>query len=111
LEQLYDWWRTYGHDRYLKLFKMATDYLAIPSTSCNCEHAFSSAWGTITDNQNRLSSSTMKALQLQKNWVRRGVVKSGIIELAKRVESLTKTSDFGSSDSALNSSQNITPSQ
>jgi hypothetical protein len=87
---------------------MATDYLAIPSTSCSCERAFSSARRTITDDQNRLSSSTIEALQLQKNWVRRGVVKSGITELAKRVERITKTSNFGSSDSALNSSPNVT---
>jgi hypothetical protein len=90
---------------------MATNYLAIPSTSCDCKHAFSSARRTITDDQNRLSGSTIEALQLQKNWVRRGAVKSGITELAKWVESLTKTSNFGSSNLALNSSQNITLSQ
>jgi hypothetical protein len=90
---------------------MATDYLTILSTSCDCERAFNSTQHTITDDQNRLSGSTIETLQLQKNWVRRGIVKSGITELAKQVESLTKTSNFGLSNSALNSSQNITPSQ
>jgi hypothetical protein len=78
---------------------MTTNYLAIPCTSCDCERCFSSAQRTITNNQNRLSGSTIKALRLQNNWLRRGVVKSHITDLAKQVAGLTKTSTFGFSDS------------
>jgi hypothetical protein len=83
---------------------MATDYLAIPCASCDCERCFSSARRTITDDRNRLSGSTIEALQLQKNWLRRGVVKSHITDLAKQVAGLTKTSTFGLSDSDVISS-------
>jgi hypothetical protein len=80
--------------------------LDIPCTSCDCERAFRSAQRTITNNQNRLSGNTTKALQLQKNWLRRGTVKSYITDLAKQVQCLTKISIFRSSDSGLNSSFN-----
>jgi len=71
----------------------------------------SSARRTITDDRNGLSGSKIEALQLQKNWLRRGVVKSPIKDLAKHVENLTKTSNFGSIDSTLNSSFSSTDSQ
>jgi hypothetical protein len=104
LEEPYKWWRTYGRNRYPILFKMATDYLAIPCTSCDCERCFSSARRTITDDRNRLSGSTIEALRLQKNWLRRGVVNSHITGLAKQVAGLTKMSTFGLSDSDVISS-------
>jgi hypothetical protein len=113
LEEPFEWWRTYGQNQYPILFKTAADHLAIPSTSCNCERAFSSAQQTITDDQNRLSGNTIEALQLQKNWVRRGVVKSYINNLTKQVEILTKTSIFGLNnsvkDSSFSSSQRSVP--
>jgi hypothetical protein len=118
LEYPYKWWQRVGRAQYPILFKMATNYLAIPSTSCNAERAFSSARRTITDDRNGLSGSTIKALQLQKNWIWRDVVKSSNTRLAKQVVSLTKTSSFCALDSTLNgsfnasiSSQNVFPGQ
>jgi hypothetical protein len=67
LEEPYEWWQTYGRNQYPILFKMATDYLVILCTSCDGERCFSSARRTITDDRNRLSGSTIEALQLQKN--------------------------------------------
>jgi hypothetical protein len=80
---------------------VTTNYLAISCTSCNCEHCFSSARWTITDDQNRLSGSIIEALQLQKNWLRRSVVKSHVMDLAKQVAGLTKTTTFGLSGSDI----------
>jgi hypothetical protein len=117
LEYPYKWWQRVGRARYPILFKTATDYLAVPSTSCDAERAFSSARRTITNDRNGLSGSTIETL-LQKNWIRRDVVKSSNTRLAKQVVSLTKTSSFCLLDSTLNgsfnasiSSQNITLGQ
>lgn len=60
---------------------MARDYLTIPSTSCDCERAFSKARRTITSDRNALSSDTIEALQLQKNWLNRSVVPSELADL------------------------------
>jgi hypothetical protein len=117
LEDPWGWWQRVGRNRYPILFKMACDYLTIPCTSCDCERCFSSARRTITNDRNGLSGTTIEALQLQKNWLRRGVVKSSILDLSKYVTSLTKISDFESVNSAENcsfsstSSQSVTTSQ
>jgi hypothetical protein len=37
------WWLQVSRNRYPILFKIATDFLSIPPTSCDCERAFSSA--------------------------------------------------------------------
>jgi len=117
LQDPWGWWQRVGRNRYPILFKIACDYLTIPCTSCDCERCFSSARRTITDDRNGLSGTTIEALQLQKNWLRRGVVKSSILDLSKYVTSLTKISDFGSVDSTENcyfsstDSQSVTTSQ
>ena len=46
---------------------MALDYLSIPNTSYKCKKAFNTAGRTITQDRNKLSASTIEALQLQKN--------------------------------------------
>jgi hypothetical protein len=61
------WWLQYGRTRYPIVFKMACDYLSIPSTSCECERAFSKARRTITADRNALSGATIEAIQLQRN--------------------------------------------
>ena len=60
---------------------MARDYLTIPSTSCDCERALSRAHRTITSDRNALSCNTIEVLQLQKDWLNRGVVQSELADL------------------------------
>jgi hypothetical protein len=61
------WWLETGRHKYPTLFKVALDFLSIPSTSCDCERAFSGGRRTVTCNRNCLSGPTIAALQLQKN--------------------------------------------
>lgn len=63
------------------MFKIAYDYLSIPSTSCECERSFSKARCTITADRNRLSGATIESTQLLRNWLQRGVVKSSLNDL------------------------------
>jgi hypothetical protein len=84
------WWLTIGRNRYPILFKMATDYLSCPCTSCDCERAFSSARRTVTNDRNCLGGETIEATQLLKNWLRTGVVKSSLADLEKHVQKLDK---------------------
>lgn len=79
------WWQTVGHKRYPTLHQMALDYLSIPATSCECERAFSAAKRTISVDRNRLAPATIEAIQLQKHWLRAGVVNSELISLSKRL--------------------------
>lgn len=96
LDDPWAWWLQNGRDRYPIVFKMATDYLCIPATSCECERAFSRARRTITCDRNSLSYGTIEALQLQKNWLARGVVKSSLLELQKHVQKTdSKQSNLG----------------
>lgn len=82
------WWEEVGKKEYPTLYRMALDYLSIPPTSCDCERAFSGARRTVTTDRNLLHGTTIEALQLQKNWIRNGVVKSPLSDLASYVESL-----------------------
>jgi hypothetical protein len=50
LEDPWEWWLQRGRHDYPILFKMATDFLSIPATSCTNEQAFSKARRTITCN-------------------------------------------------------------
>jgi hypothetical protein len=84
------WWLEYGRTRYPIVFKMACDYLSIPSTSCECERAFSKARRTITCDRNRLSGATIESIQLQRNWLQRGVVKSSLRDLESLVRKAEK---------------------
>jgi hypothetical protein len=56
------------------------------------ERAFSTAGRTITCDRNSLSGSTIETLQLQKNWLRRGVVKISLTELQKHIQTVDKSS-------------------
>jgi hypothetical protein len=76
--------------RYPILFKIATNFLSNPATSCECERCFSQARRTISDDRNMLSAATIEACQLQKSWIQRGVVKSSLKELAVYVENIDK---------------------
>jgi hypothetical protein len=89
-DDAWGWWRHYGQTRYPILFKIATNFLSIPATSCECERCFSKARRTISDDRNMLSAATIEACQLQKSWIQRGVVKSSLKELAVYVENVDK---------------------
>lgn len=90
LDDPWRWWLEIGRSKYPIVFKMAVDYLSIPPTSCECERAFSSARRTITCDCNSLTGATIEALQLQKSWLRRGVVESELIKLQHHVETLQR---------------------
>ena len=60
----------------------------MPSTSCEYERVFSIGRRTILDNRNSLSGPTIEALQLQKNWLRNGVVTSHLTELSSLINRL-----------------------
>ena len=76
-----NWWLQVGRYSFPTLFKIALDFLSIPSTSCDCERAFSGGRRTVTCDRNLLSGATIEALQLQKNWLKRKVVESDLLEL------------------------------
>jgi hypothetical protein len=84
-KQPWQWWLQFGRMRYPLVFKMACDYLSIPCTSCECERAFSKARRTITADRNSLGGETIEAIQLQRNWLQRGVVKSSLKDLEEVV--------------------------
>jgi hypothetical protein len=63
-DDAWGWWRHYGRTRYPILFKIATNFLSIPATSCECERCFSKARRTISDDRNMLSAATIEACQL-----------------------------------------------
>jgi hypothetical protein len=86
LHDPWHWWLEIGHNKYPVVFKIATDYLSIPATSCECERSFSTAKRTITSDRNPFSAATIEALQLQKNWVRHGVVDSEVLKLQQHVQ-------------------------
>ena len=79
-------WLKVGRSKYPVLFKMAVDFLSIPSTSCECERCFSTAGRTITNDRNSLSASTVEAIQLQKNWLKNGVVECPLIKRSAQIE-------------------------
>jgi hypothetical protein len=85
------WWLQIGRAKYPVLFKIATDFLSIPSTSCDNERAFSKAKRTVTCDRNSLSGATIEAIQLQKDWLLHGVVKSSLIDIQQHVGQLDKT--------------------
>jgi hypothetical protein len=90
LDDPWAWWLQVGRLQYPIVFKIATDFLSIPSTSCDCERSFSTARRTITCDRNSLGGDTIEALQLQKNWLRRGAVQSHLNELQHYVEGVDK---------------------
>jgi hypothetical protein len=84
-------WLQYGRTRYPIVFRMACNYLSIPSTSCGCERAFSKARCTIMCDRNKLGGATITSIQLQRNWLHCGVVKSSLRNLEYLVR---KANDF-----------------
>ncbi|CAI6331579.1 unnamed protein product [Periconia digitata] len=86
LDDPYKWWIIEGQHRYPVVYKMAMDHLSIPSTSCDCERAFSTAKRTITCDRNSLSPAVIEATQLQKNWIRRRIVPSSIVKLIDYIQ-------------------------
>jgi hypothetical protein len=80
------WWQKEGKVDYPVLYRMALDFLSVPSTSCECERAFSSARRTVTDDRNSLSASTIEAIQLQRNWINRHAVQSNLKALGAQVD-------------------------
>lgn len=90
LEDPWEWWLQRGRHDYPILFKMATDFLSIPATSCANERAFSKARRTITCDRNSLGGATIESLQLQKDWLRCGVVKSSLKDIEKHVAEYDK---------------------
>jgi hypothetical protein len=72
----WQWWLEAGRSKYPVVFKMAFDFLSIPSTSCECECCFSTASRTTTNNRNNLLPATIEALQLQENWLKNRMVTS-----------------------------------
>ena len=88
LSDSWRWWLEDGRNRYPIVFKMEDDNLSTQSTSCECERAFSSVRRKITCDHNNLSGSLIEALQLQKNWLRCGVVDSELVKLQRHIETL-----------------------
>ena len=79
------WWQKVGQKTYPTLYKIALDFLSIPATSCECERAFSGARRTVTFERNSLSGSTIEALQLQKDWLKKGIIRSELKELVNYI--------------------------
>jgi hypothetical protein len=90
LDDPWQWWKQVGRSKYPILFQMAADFLSIPCTSCECERCFSSAKRTLPTDRNSLSPSSIEACQLQKNWVKNGVVASSLSKLSAHVISMDK---------------------
>jgi ribosomal protein S27E len=105
LAQPRQWWLQVRRNRYPILFKIATDFLSISCTSCDCERCFSSARRTITCDRNSLSGATIEAIQLQKNWLRRSVVKSSLKDLQKHIQNVDKKLEVSTSSSLICASQ------
>ena len=79
------WWNQVGCVSYPTLYKIALDFLSIPSTSCDNKRSFSGSRRTVTFNRNNLSRATIEALQLQKNWLRQRVVFSELNDLVDHI--------------------------
>ena len=79
------WWLTRGKSSYPILYKIALDFLTILATSCECERCFSAAGRTVTNNYNYLLGATIKAIQLQKHWIKHQIVRSELLALATHV--------------------------
>jgi hypothetical protein len=68
-----EWWHNHQQE-YPVLYQMALDLFSIPGMSAECERVFSQAKKLITDERNRLSDEVIEANQLQKHWLRNGLV-------------------------------------
>jgi hypothetical protein len=68
-----EWWHRHRAE-YPVLYNMALDLFSIPSMSAECERVFSQTKRLITDERNQLAPETVEADQLQKHWLRKGIV-------------------------------------
>src|SRR5271156_133603 len=68
-----EYWKGMKH-QYPILFRMAMDLFSTPAMSTECEREFSSADDIITPDRNRLDDETIESLELQKNWLNKGLV-------------------------------------
>jgi len=98
------WWLEVGRYSYPLLFKIALDYLSIPCTSCECERAFSGGRRTVSWDRSKLSGATIEAIQLQKNWLRRGVVNSELNGLANYITTVRSSPEESLNQQASTSS-------
>jgi hypothetical protein len=55
---------------------MALTLFSAPAMSAECERVFSRAKQLITDERSRLKPATIEANELQKDWLRKGIVQS-----------------------------------
>lgn len=67
------WWADHKA-KYPILYTMAMDILSIPGMSAEVERVFSAGGRLITDERNSLGPEAVKACQLQKHWMKEGVV-------------------------------------
>jgi hypothetical protein len=67
------WWQEHRTE-YPILSTMALDILSIPGMSAEVERVFSAGGRLITDERNALGPDAVKACQLQKHWMKQGIV-------------------------------------
>ena len=65
--------------RFPILGKMAIDLMACPAKSSECERVFSRAKQLVTNERSKLSAETIEANELQKDWLRKGLVLSWLV--------------------------------
>ena len=64
-----EWWR--NHESYYSfLFKIARDYIGIPSTSVPSEQAFSKSGELINKKRNRLGDNSIEACMCLNSWIK-----------------------------------------
>ena len=90
---------------------MACNFLSIPSTSCEFERCFSLARRKINEDRNRLLPSVIEAVQLQKNWLRHGLVESSYTEMERFTIRIEKKQANSGATATLECSQASEASQ
>ena len=73
------WWihKLEAHpNQFPTLGRMALTLFSAPAMSAECERVFSRAKQLITDERSRLRPATIEANELQKDWLRKGLVQS-----------------------------------
>lgn len=76
------WWiqeLEHNPTRFPILGKMAIDLMACPAMSSECERVFSRAKQLVTNERSKLSAETIEANELQKDWLRKGLVLSWLV--------------------------------
>ena len=76
------WWiqeLEHNPTRFPILGKMAIDLMACLAMSSECERVFSRAKQLVTNERSKLSAETIEANELQKDWLRKGLVLSWLV--------------------------------